>query len=287
MADANESAVSPVVGVMLMLVVVIIIAAVVSGFAGSLFNGNNQKTPSLSMDTQIVNTGYWESSFFRADVTGVDKPIRTKDLKIITSWSKTLANGTTITGGATMIPGVLNFNVTYKVNGWSAEDTWTDVCPQGYGPGVGLNGTENTNFWPFEGSSSNCAGGTCHMSDMWAGRLTNYSWFGNYDLKSGTVMFARPTGGSLGGQALGSGGFKVGYGMTAAGMTGGGQFQYSYGNDAGNAIFYPYPASVDQMEAVLGNNWNLLRAGDIVNMKVIYTPNGRTIWQKNIGVKGG
>ena len=36
MRQQNENAVSPVVGVMLMLVVVIIIAAVVSGFAGGL-----------------------------------------------------------------------------------------------------------------------------------------------------------------------------------------------------------------------------------------------------------
>ncbi|MFA5221365.1 MAG: type IV pilin [Methanoregula sp.] len=38
----NDHAVSPVVGVMLMLVVVIIIAAIVSGFAGSLVNSNNK-----------------------------------------------------------------------------------------------------------------------------------------------------------------------------------------------------------------------------------------------------
>ena len=48
MANANESAVSPVVGVMLMLVVVIIIAAMVSGFAGSLV-GTNTKTPQATI----------------------------------------------------------------------------------------------------------------------------------------------------------------------------------------------------------------------------------------------
>lgn len=44
----NESAVSPVVGVMLMLVVTIIIAAVVSAFAGGL-GGDQKKTPSVSV----------------------------------------------------------------------------------------------------------------------------------------------------------------------------------------------------------------------------------------------
>jgi archaeal type IV pilus assembly protein PilA len=48
MKNTKESAVSPVVGVMLMLVVVIIIAAVVSGFAGSLASTNN-KAPQASI----------------------------------------------------------------------------------------------------------------------------------------------------------------------------------------------------------------------------------------------
>jgi len=285
----KDMAVSPVVGVMLMLVVVVIIAAVVSGFAGGMVNGNNQKTPQLAMDANIVNTGFWSSSYFKAQVTGVDKPIATKDLKIVTSWTKTFVNGTTVKGGATMNPNVLNFHVLYQVNGWSAVDNWTDVCPQGYGPGSGMNGTENTNFWPFEGGSSSCSGGKCHMSDIWSGALTNYSWFGNYNLQAGTVMFARPFGGKLGGQATGLGSFSVGYGIQSnatSGTTGAGKYYYTYGVDSTGTTLNPYPDSVDQMQAVLGNNWNYLRAGDTVNMKVIYTPNGRTAWQKDITVEG-
>jgi len=53
----NDTAVSPVVGVMLMLVVTIIIAAVVSGFAGGLVGTNNQKAPKLTIDARIVNGG--------------------------------------------------------------------------------------------------------------------------------------------------------------------------------------------------------------------------------------
>lgn len=45
---SNETAVSPVVGVMLMLVVVIIIAAIVSGFAGSVVSGQ-KKLPQASI----------------------------------------------------------------------------------------------------------------------------------------------------------------------------------------------------------------------------------------------
>jgi len=60
MKSIYEDAVSPVIGVMLMLVVCIIIAAVVSGFAGSL-TGNTEKVPQMTMKTDAYkqdNTGY-------------------------------------------------------------------------------------------------------------------------------------------------------------------------------------------------------------------------------------
>ncbi|MBN1432710.1 MAG: type IV pilin N-terminal domain-containing protein [Methanomicrobiaceae archaeon] len=50
-AKSNENAVSPVVGVMLMLVVTIIIAAVVSGFAGGL-TGSQTTTPVVSLQAE-------------------------------------------------------------------------------------------------------------------------------------------------------------------------------------------------------------------------------------------
>jgi hypothetical protein len=291
---SSEEAVSPVIGVMLMLVVTIIIAAVVSAFAGGLIGNDDQKAPKLTMDAKIVNTGYWQSSYFKAEVTGVDDPIDTRDLKIMTSWSKKLIDGTPIDGGATMVPGDRNFRVFYVVNGWSEKDNWTYVCPQGYGPGVGLSGEENTNFWPFEvkpGAPNYSKEPVlkASMAELEVGNLTNYSWFGNYNLQSGTIMFARPFGGRLGGQATGGTAFTVGYGMAAdtlQGNTGGGRYFYSYGTDKGGATFEPYPESIDQMMAVLGNNWNYLRAGDVVTMKVIHTPSGKVIWQKDISVEG-
>lgn len=53
MTIQQESAVSPVVGVMLMLVVTIIIAAVVSAFAGGL-NSDQSKTPQASLSAEFV-----------------------------------------------------------------------------------------------------------------------------------------------------------------------------------------------------------------------------------------
>jgi archaeal type IV pilus assembly protein PilA len=52
----NSDAVSPVVGVMLMLVVTIIIAAVVSAFAGGL-GGGQQKTPQATIAAKVVIQG--------------------------------------------------------------------------------------------------------------------------------------------------------------------------------------------------------------------------------------
>jgi flagellin-like protein len=53
----NDNAVSPVVGVMLMLVVTIIIAAVVSGFAGGL-SQSTSKAPQLSVGAEAHNDQY-------------------------------------------------------------------------------------------------------------------------------------------------------------------------------------------------------------------------------------
>ena len=55
--NLNDNAVSPVVGVMLMLVVTIIIAAVVSGFAGGLSQGN-PKAPQMSITAEAHNAAY-------------------------------------------------------------------------------------------------------------------------------------------------------------------------------------------------------------------------------------
>jgi FlaG/FlaF family flagellin (archaellin) len=56
MRALNESAVSPVIGVMLMIVVTIIIAAVVAAFAGSI-SGDEKKPPSVSLSCKPVIQG--------------------------------------------------------------------------------------------------------------------------------------------------------------------------------------------------------------------------------------
>lgn len=86
----NSDAVSPVVGVMLMLVVTIIIAAVVSGFAGGLA-GNTQTAPNAVFDVEIkslANAGAmapWGSGYYTPTMTIEEisgESIPTKDLSI-------------------------------------------------------------------------------------------------------------------------------------------------------------------------------------------------------------
>ncbi len=70
-----DSAVSPVIGVLLMLVVTIIIAAVVSGFAGSI-GGADSKVPQATIKAE-----YSQSGGMKIIHSGGD-PMETKDIRI-------------------------------------------------------------------------------------------------------------------------------------------------------------------------------------------------------------
>ena len=76
----NFEAVSPVIGVMLMLVVTIIVAAAVSAFAGG-FADDQKETPVAQIDVQLKTTGLYPKLVFTH--LGGD-PLKTGDLKIIT-----------------------------------------------------------------------------------------------------------------------------------------------------------------------------------------------------------
>lgn len=322
-----DTAVSPVVGVMLMLIIVIIIASVVSGFAGNLVSGHDNKDYSLAMDLEIANSGHWSNSYFKGEVTSTSAPIPTNKLKIITSWTKRLPNGTTLRGGATTTPGIVNFNVIYDTHGGMGYDLWRLTCPLGYGTGVGnnvsqFNGGSGNIFWNIDGGGGEYA--------VQAGAITNTSWWGNYYLQSGTAFLARPFGGKVSSQAYVAQGstsqFYSGYGTQT-------RFQYTYNKSSdypkdnkltmegykstttsdSNGWLFPYPLqpdpepnvwvpynaypngwngwdprtySIDMMQGVLGQNWEVLRPGDIVNVKIVYIPSGRIIWQKDVTVTG-
>ena len=245
----KNDAVSPVVGVMLMLVITIIIAAVVSMYAGGLIN-STEKAPTLTMDVTIKNTGYYASSVFEAKVLSVSEPIATKDLKLVTSWTVTNKTvvGTHPKSGADIIDGNLTVGGTAvtsagNVFGWTSGGGFEGMtAPWGYGNGIQA---------PNSGKPNN-----------------KQQQFGNYTLLGGTVMTAWPAGQS-GGFITTTGG--DGYGTTK-------QYYYS------GAWTYAENSKVDGMQAVLGKNWEYLRTGDTVNVKLIHMPSGQTIYEKNVVV---
>ncbi len=86
MMKENEEAVSPVVGVMLMLVVTIIIAAVVSGFAGGLVK-DNEKAPQASLQCNIKSSDMGLNYGFELIIKHLSgEPLNTGNLKLVTSW---------------------------------------------------------------------------------------------------------------------------------------------------------------------------------------------------------
>jgi len=155
----GEEAVSPVVGVMLMLVVTIIIAAVVSGFAGGLIGSNsNEKTPTLAMDVKITNTGNYPTSSFSTSVTSISDPTPTSQLQLTTSWVTTMkGTGSTGSKASTAI------NTAFASGGNST----LNGAPFGFGPGVSGITTLNA---PYTANQT----------------------FGNYTLMSGTGLVAEP-----------------------------------------------------------------------------------------------
>jgi FlaG/FlaF family flagellin (archaellin) len=300
MKNEKDSAVSPVVGVMLMLVVTIIIAAVVSGFSGGLIDSGSQKTPTLSMDVSITNAGTYHDSGFHALVTGVSEPINTSELKLITSWTTTVKTNTYISssnseidgagcilslpldtvyhGGAEVVPGVPNTKT---------QRTYTSgkgVAP--FGSGAGVEGTVPV---------------ALHDS------YEETAYFGNYVLEQGTVMTAEPIGSCVNPTST-IGGYAWNYcaGADAVTPNAGGYGQtdrndntylYQYKSDNGRRVYNVYtgeetvPADivadgghVDNTQAVLGCGWENLRSGDTVNVKVVYIPSGKTIFDKDVVV---
>ena len=255
----NDWAISPVVGVMLMLVVTIIIAAVATGFAGGLVS-NQKNAPTLSMDVKVVNTGTWLGSGFYATVTGVSTPIPTSDLKIVTTWATTnRTDGTSISESGQAVPGKNNVN--FHFNGGLR----TGNAPFAAGPGVGNN--QSFSVGSVDSNPTNPFGSKAQH-------------FGNYSLMQGTNLFATPGGASsmatIGSISSSSG--NGGYGIT-------GPTFFQYTNDAAGRSWQT--GETDPTQAVLGADWNNLRAGDVVNVKVIHVPSGKVIFQKDVAVSEG
>ena len=166
-AKERESAVSPVVGVMLMLVVTIIIAATVSAFAGGLV-GTTDKAPQAAFDVKIVHTVQTWAIEPTMTITHLGgDPIDTARTKIITSWT----NRTT---------GSINYRETTALP--------VSETPQEYKSGSYVN---------LSLADANANRSTLKFQDPYfviPGKLPaddTSLWFGNYILHAGEVMKAQ------------------------------------------------------------------------------------------------
>ena len=212
----NTDAVSPVVGVMLMIVVTVVIAAVLSIYAGGLAV-TTQNAPSGSFNCKISNGGTWENSAFELDVISVSESIPTKDVKLTVSWIA--SDGTTDT--------VETKGPAEKGKENCQHDGYKYNVPLGYGPDI-----DNDPAEPYPESQ----------------------FYGNYALVAGRTLYAMPIGAS-----------GEGYGVTQ---------RYEYSVD-----------SQDPMRAILGWDWNNLRVGDRVNVRLTYIPTGTVLFDKDVVVE--
>jgi FlaG/FlaF family flagellin (archaellin) len=91
--------------------------------------------------------------------------------------------------------------------------------------------------------------------------------FGNYTIQGGTYLYAYPFGPFYMGGAE-----KGGYGPTTP------TYQYVSGND------WTVGTDCDSMMGVLGDEWFHLRSGDVVNVKIVHVPSGKTIHDEDVVV---
>ena len=139
--ERPEDAVSPVVGVMLLLVVTVIIAAVVATFASGLVS-TQQAAPTVAADVEILSMETYATSGaagkFEMKIVAVSDDVPTKDLKLVTKY---------------VVNNKISGNVTYgKVNNTkytTTTNTYEYASPIGFGPGVQgqvvTSGTYGTN----------------------------------------------------------------------------------------------------------------------------------------------
>lgn len=221
----NGEAVSPVVGVMLMLVVTVIIAGIASGFASGFVLGS-ANPPSGTFNCKIINGGSYENSFFELDVVTISVPVSTKDVKLTVSW--TASDGT--------CDSVTTLGPADKANGDEPNCQYGSYkynVPLGYGPDI--------DYAPSE-------------------VYTTEQEYGNYALVAGRVLYASPLDPNDG--------YVINYGISP-----GTRYEYS-------------DATSDPMRAVLGQDWNHLRSGDRVNVRLTHIPTSTILYENDVIVEG-
>ncbi len=157
----RDDAVSPVIGVMLMLVVTIIIAAVISGFAGGLV-GSQEAAPSASFDVSMTDKS------IDLTVRSNSEDIPSKNIMIVLSKGNETKK---------LIPGYHTVPFGFNV----VEQPVKDDDGKTIG-GTGFKNQDNVTYAlanPDKVSATQAANAT-----------NSVQWFGNYTLKTGSRMSA-------------------------------------------------------------------------------------------------
>lgn len=101
----SDSAVSPVVGIMLMLTVTLILAAIISGFTGGIAH-NQQKPPQLIFEASVLNAdgSGGDASNLDIRIISASAGIPSRDLKMVTEWRDNTIHRSMITPSGTGYP---------------------------------------------------------------------------------------------------------------------------------------------------------------------------------------
>jgi len=86
--DKSDCAVSPVVGILLMLIVTIILASVISGYTSGIAKSQS-KAPQMLIEASLINTSQgsiYDNESLEIRVITIDGSVNTKDLMIRTEW---------------------------------------------------------------------------------------------------------------------------------------------------------------------------------------------------------
>ncbi|PWR70658.1 hypothetical protein DLD82_15290 [Methanospirillum stamsii] len=237
MKGRMDPAVSPVVGVLLMLVVTIIIAAVVSGFAGGLVD-NKDKTPQASIDAILTQSTTFGNEYELVFKHLGGDPINTKNVQLITTWT----NSTGVTNYQRTSAPSYNDTTSFEYRSGSESNYTLSELNTHYS----YNGTDtyyNEPYLVVPGDTP--ADGTGLETEL---------WWGNYIFKSGDVAKISTT----------NMGLEKDY--TAIWGSGGVQSE----NEATPVI----------------KNFQYLTENDILNVKLIDSLSGGTIYEKNVNVRG-
>lgn len=79
----QDAAVSPVVGIMLMLTITLVLAAIISGMTGGIAQ-TQKKPPSILIEASIINSTSYNS--LDISIISVSEAIPTRDIKFVTEW---------------------------------------------------------------------------------------------------------------------------------------------------------------------------------------------------------